>query len=574
VNTTRRILAAAAIAAAMAGIAIAGFGQVEVGSSGQAAESASSQAVEFRLPARGAVASGTVEITLETNSSVARASIFIDGVVWKSSAPNSFDWNSAHMWFGWNSASVSNGKHAISVSAFDGAEAEIGRESFDITVRNQAVERASDTAMSTMAVPAPVDYPGSPGNQASSATGNRNLGGVVRNTIKTARPSIAAGLAMVGGALYAPPSPTPNLLALQPAIANPSPTQTHTSQSGMPLPPTLNNPQNPINYGADPTGVNDSYPAFKRALAVGDLDIHAGKYKLVIPTCNNGGAACYTPPSGRKILCENPYSSLPATPSSPVVITIPQAPSKYSVFYEWKNAELYGCEFEGSNYPKTTWSGGAAQYGIEVIQNFRSDNVKVYGNGFDGWPGFTGAILVAAGSYSEWRFGQVSHNYDISYNRASACDIRFVEPDFVINAKITHNTLTDCPAPSEIIDSRETGESILEDSNHFTFVHGVAGGTNSGWLNYMGDGATCHGPNNVWPCAKSAPPADYSGNTFSNNIVDGPVTNWIAVRFTCMNNTDQIIPGVYINNTCTGGCKMTCPPGNANGNSWGRGSNQ
>jgi hypothetical protein len=37
--------------------------------------------------------------------------------------------------------------------------------------------------------------------------------------------------------------------------------------------PALNNAQNPISYGADPTGANDSTAAFQNAVDAGDLYI-------------------------------------------------------------------------------------------------------------------------------------------------------------------------------------------------------------------------------------------------------------------------------------------------------------
>ena len=46
--------------------------------------------------------------------------------------------------------------------------------------------------------------------------------------------------------------------------------------SSAPIPPSLNNPQNPVKYGGDPTGNLNSASAFQSAINAGDLDVPAG----------------------------------------------------------------------------------------------------------------------------------------------------------------------------------------------------------------------------------------------------------------------------------------------------------
>src|SRR5690242_13927506 len=62
------------------------------------------------------------------------------------------------------------------------------------------------------------------------------------------------------------------------------------------LVPPLYNAQNPINYGADNTGSNDSSAAFGKALGSGDLDVPAGTFLINVTV---------SVPNGRRIKCES-----------------------------------------------------------------------------------------------------------------------------------------------------------------------------------------------------------------------------------------------------------------------------
>src|SRR6266851_5770208 len=82
------------------------------------------------------------------------------------------------------------------------------------------------------------------------------------------------------------PSPTRRVSA--------SPTRAFTPGSA-PTPVPLNNPQNPISYGADASGTNDSTSSFQNAINAGDLDIQAGVYKIL---------SSVSVPDRRNIRCE------------------------------------------------------------------------------------------------------------------------------------------------------------------------------------------------------------------------------------------------------------------------------
>jgi hypothetical protein len=345
-----------------------------------------------------------------------------------------------------------------------------------------------------------------------------------------------------------------------------------------PSPPALNNPQDPIIYGADPTGVNDSLPAFKSALAVGDLDIHAGTYKL-LPTV---GVTGYTPPSGRNVYCENPHDGSLPTPSSPVVLSVPVAPTGgYDVFYQWASGTLYGCEVEGYHYPNTTWTGDTnASAGDSFVRELQfGHDFNAYNNGFDGWPGSVGVFTINAANLTSYNAGQWPYNINISYNRFSNCNVRGVEIDFGKNVQITHNTYVDCSQTSEIQNWHYTGMTALTDSNSFTFIVGSKGGSTSIFDNRASSGDVCiSGVTGAGDCGSSCTascPSDYSGNTFSNNTVftQPPSSNQSNI-FENVQQAGAANPAVYRDNACGRNCVQQYPPGNPNANSWGLGSNQ
>src|SRR5262249_9762744 len=63
--------------------------------------------------------------------------------------------------------------------------------------------------------------------------------------------------------------------------------------------PALNNPQDPVNYGADKTGVSDSTAAIRAALANGDA--HFGTPGTYLVSLSSGHGI--VPPAGRTIEC-------------------------------------------------------------------------------------------------------------------------------------------------------------------------------------------------------------------------------------------------------------------------------
>jgi hypothetical protein len=133
----------------------------------------------------------------------------------------------------------------------------------------------------------------------------------------------------------------------------------------------------------------------------------------------------------------------------------------------------------------------------------------------------------------------------IEYNTAEHCGYFFLQIASGTNTIVSHNTLNNCPGMAEADSTSQANTGDVADSNHLTFTHGV--GCRASILPGCNgfDGLTCG-------ISASATPYNYSGNSCSNNIVDGPHASGLyenAAGGTQDNAT-------YINNTCTGGCVL------------------
>lgn len=376
-------------------------------------------------------------------------------------------------------------------------------------------------------------------------------------------------------------------------VATPTPTGGPT-----PSPPTLVNAQifspgshtyGGTNYTVHGNGSTDDTAAFYAALAAGDLDVKPGTYLLSSTTWTP-----FAPASGRNILCENP--SLPpvangAGANATVIFKVPGSSGNWNILNDWANGTLYGCEIEGMHFPNTTWSSDSAG-SIQFIGLFQGSGFKAYNNGVDGWGGITGPFTMnincngtASDCQGKLANGTYATNDDISWNRFSDCNVRAVEIDYGKNIRITHNVFYNCPDTAEIQDWHYTGMSALFDSNTFTFTTQNNG--TSPWSHYASGGQSClsavgttSSQSKYCPgvaantCSSSCAP-DYSGNTFSNNIINGSIPCYIVVNNAPCNGfpSGGMVPGVYRGNTVSG-CTETCGPGNANSNSWGAGGNQ
>jgi len=143
----------------------------------------------------------------------------------------------------WNSASVANGSHSIECNGYASNSSLVGTSAANITVSNGGVNPT----------PTPTPTPTSK------------------------------------------PTPTPIGCSTIPGTNTPVGAVCFPSSSY----PTLNNPQDPVNYGADKTGVNDSTDAINNALGAGDAYFSTPGTYLVSLSTGQG----IIPPAGRTIEC-------------------------------------------------------------------------------------------------------------------------------------------------------------------------------------------------------------------------------------------------------------------------------
>src|SRR5216683_89098 len=143
------------------------------------------------------------------------------------------------------------------------------------------------------------------------------------------------------------PSSTPTPMTTPTSTPTPSPSPTPDPP---PKPPPLANAQNPVNYGADPTGVNNSAAGFQSAIDMGDLDVPAGMFRI--------DSSVYVL-DDRNIRCE-PGSALLMTTIGNLAM------------FQWNDStkgSVFNCRFRGINYNKDIPSFSSGSQDFLFIQS-------------------------------------------------------------------------------------------------------------------------------------------------------------------------------------------------------------
>lgn len=135
--------------------------------------------------------------------------------------------------------------------------------------------------------------------------------------------------------------------------------------------PALSNPQDPVSYGADKTGNDDSTSAFQSAVNAGDLYVsEAGTYLINLTTGGHG----VVPPAGRNVVCAAGVTlktTLHTGGNDTAIIAA-----------ENSNTTICGCDFQGSN----TGSGAKTldnQQNQFLILASGGSNITIEGNSFE-----------------------------------------------------------------------------------------------------------------------------------------------------------------------------------------------
>jgi hypothetical protein len=298
-----------------------------------------------------------------------------------------------------------------------------------------------------------------------------------------------------------------------------------SARASAPAPVALNNPQNPVSYGADASGASDSTTAFQHAINAGDLDVQAGVYKIL---------GTVHVPDARNIRCEAGAALANQTSSS-----------SWTMFKLDGNTSgsIFNCHFRGPNYNINAQPGNQRNFEQfitiqSVNNNGTTGNILISGNDFNGVGGFVGSIVIYANDSNQ----PPPHNVRIAYNTFQHCGYYAVQLGSGENNLIDHNTLNDCSGFAEADDTAQANTGNVFDSNHLTFTYGIG-------MNYPGCNPGCGFNGLTGGSNASGGYFNYSGNTVKNNIVDGTHPSTIMINGNCT-------PAQYNNNTCTGGCQI------------------
>ena len=337
-----------------------------------------------------------------------------------------------------------------------------------------------------------------------------------------------AGKAMSISFSVIDPTPTP--------IPTATPSAAPTPLGGI-APPTLVNPQNPRNYGADPTGTNDSTTAFQNALNAGDVLVPAGHFlitgHLYFPT--NRHMQC-TLSNGTSGTAQSFLVNTAMTGYQMIDMDVTTGSSIFYCGFRGPNADIASRPAVNTNAPFfVRISGGAAG---------STSNNQLVGNDFNGIQGVVAAVVVYAPAGDSAPSGTV-----ISWNTFEHCGYYAVQVAAAQGTTtISHNTLNDCSGFVEgnVTSPATPNTGVVIDSNHLTFTYGI-GATEPNCASLLGfcgfDGLT-------GGCSASGSAFNYSGNTVSNNIVDGTYHSTILEAAVGGSQNDA----AYTNNSCTGAC--------------------
>jgi Bacterial Ig domain len=341
---------------------------------------ASPPSVQLTSPVSNAVVSGTISISCSASSNVRSINLDVDSNYYASAPDNAPSYTTT-----WNSASVPNGSHTIQCNAYASNGRLLGDPTATITVSN------SGTAPASTPTPAPTSTP------TSAATPSPTL---------TPIPSA---------------TPTPSGCANIPGTTTPVGAACFPSSSY----PALNNPQNPVAYGADKTGSNDSTAAINAALAAGDAYFSTAGTYLISLSSGHG----IVPPAGRTIEC------------APGVTLIEHAEDSDGggdvgiLSLENGGNTVVGCNFQGGNSASGPVAIGANQGQFLII--ISSDNDTVEGNTFQNTWGNT-AVQVNS-DYT----GISPANFMIQYNTFSHNAYYGPEVDVASSGTIQNNLQID-----------------------------------------------------------------------------------------------------------------------------------
>jgi hypothetical protein len=420
--------------------------------------------VQLTAPANGATVSGTISLSCTVPSNVAWINIDVDYGFYATGSYYETTYST-----NWNSASVANGSHTIQCNGYASNGSLVGNPVANITVSN-----GSSTPAST---PAPTPTP-------------------------------AASAPAPSGCNTIPGTSTPVGAACFPSSSYPA----------------LNNPQDPVNYGADKTGVNDSTAAIRAALANGDA--HFGSPGTYLVSLSSGHGI--VPPAGRTIECV------------PGVTLIERGENACN----WEDCGILslqnggntvaGCDFQGGNSAPGAVGLGVNQGQFLIIISSNNDTVE--GSTFENAWGDT-AVQVNT-DYT----GIIPGNFLIQYNTFSHNAYYGPEVGVANSGTIQNNLQTDGGMgveDNECSGSFEVRNVVVKNNQISSSVGDCAVLGDYGCVGqaFITGGVTPTGCN-------------YSGVTVEDNYCQGNSSHGALI----FNGTGGITPPSYSNDILGPGC--------------------
>jgi hypothetical protein len=374
-------------------------------------EATATASVQLTSPTNNAVISGTITLSCAVSSNVEWINLDIDSSFYASGSEYESSYTTS-----WNSAKVANGSHSIECNGYASNGSLVGTGTATIIVSN-AVPTATPTSSPTPTstpTPTPISTPTPTATPTPTPTRT-----ATPTPTPTATPTPPIGCTDIPG------TNTPVGVACFPSSAY----------------PTLRNPQNPVSYGADNTGVNDSTTAIDNALAAGDAYFSTPGTYLVSLSSGHG----IIPPAGRNIEC------------APGVTLVEHA--EYSdggndvgiLSLQNGSNTVVGCNFQGGNSASGPTRIGTNQGQFLII--ISSNNNTVEGSTFENTWG-NSAVQVNS-DYT----GVLPSNFLIQYNTFSHNAYYGPEVDVATSGTIQNNLQIDGGMGPED-DACSTSESV------------------------------------------------------------------------------------------------------------------
>jgi hypothetical protein len=520
-------------------------------SAGSGSAAASSK-VWLTAPASSAVVSSTISLSCSVPSTVKWINLDIDENYY-ASAP---DWASSYT-TAWNSKSVPNGSHQVECNGYASDGSMVGASVANIIVSNGVVQLtapANDAVVSgtitlSCTVPSTVrwinldideNYYASAPDWASSYTTAWSSASVYNGSHQVECNGYGSNGSLIGasaaninvnnGGNSPPPTPTPASTTTPTATPTPVGCKnipgTNTPVGAPCFPsssyPSLKNPEDPINYGADKTGVNDSTAAINAALSAGDVYFKTPGTYLV--NQNNG---LIIPPAGRAIECAHG------------VTLVEQAENGCSghdcgilTLYNGGNT-VVGCDFQGGNSAMGAVPIGSN--GGQFLIMVASNNDIIEGNTFENAWG-NSAVQVNGDN------GTVPANFLIQYNTFLHNPYYGPEVDVASSGIIQNNMQTDGgigPEDDACSGSYSVNNVTIRNNELVTSVGDCRVAGQSG----------CDG--DAFITGGSYPPGcNYSTVTVQNNYCQGNATQGVQIE----NVGSGVTPASYNNDILGQSC--------------------